>query len=149
MRHPNSVKKLLSGGHSKQLRRLAQFSSQLKELSALVQSCLPSPLQGHCQVVNIRGKSLILQTESPAWATQLRFYTPAMLSTLTHHRCNHIKEIQIKVKPVSALVPPDTRCNMKISSQSAILITSLADATSHHQLKQSLLRLARRNPSNA
>ena len=144
MRHTNSVKKLLSGGKSSQLRRLTQFSSQLTELSALIQSCLPTPLQGHCQVINIRGKALILQTESPAWASQLRFYTPAMLSTLTHHRCNYIKEINIRIKPVSAQPPAYARDKMIISSRSATLITSLAETTPYSKLKQSLLRLASR-----
>ena len=116
MRHIHSVKKLLSSGKSTQLRRLTQFSRQLTELSALTQSCLPSPWQGQCQAVNIRGKTLILQTESPAWASQLRFYAPAMLSTLTHHHCNYIKEISIRIKPVSALTPADTRQKMNISS---------------------------------
>jgi len=149
MRHANSVKKLLSGGRSTQLRRLTQFSSQLTELSALTQSCLPTPLQGHCQAINIRGKTLILQTESPAWASQLRFYTPAMLSTLTHHRCNYIKEIHIRIKPVSALKPPYARHKMNISSQSATLITALAENTSYSGLKQSLLRLASRKSNKS
>jgi len=144
MRYSNSVKKLLSNGNSTPLRRLTQFSRQLTELSALIQSCLPMPLQGHCQAVNIRGKALILQTESPAWASQLRFYTPAMLSTLTHHRCNYIKEINIRIKPVSAPAPSYTRDKLKISSQSATLINSLAESTPHSKLKQSLLRLASR-----
>ncbi|MBL1260871.1 MAG: DUF721 domain-containing protein [Thiotrichaceae bacterium] len=144
MRHIHSVKKLLSSGKSTQLRRLTQFSRQLTELSALTQSCLPSPWQGQCQAVNIRGKTLILQTESPAWASQLRFYAPAMLSTLTHHHCNYIKEISIRIKPVSALTPADTRQKMNISSQSATLITSLAESTTDNNLRRSLLRLASR-----
>jgi len=144
MRSTNSVKQLLSNGHSTSLRRLTQFSRQLTELSALTQSCLPKSLQGHCQAVNIRGKALILQTESPVWATQLRFYTPAMLSTLTHHRCNYIKEINIRIKPVSAPTTNYTRDKMKISSQSATLINSLAESTPHNKLKRSLLRLASR-----
>ncbi|VAW89150.1 hypothetical protein MNBD_GAMMA17-2197 [hydrothermal vent metagenome] len=144
MRHSNSVKKLLISGKSTQLRRLTQFSSQLTELSALTQSCLPPLLQGHCQAINVRGKTLILQTESPAWASQLRFYMPAMLSTLTHHQCNYIKEIHIRIKPVSAQSPANTRHKMNISSQSAILITSLAETTPYSQLRQSLLRLASR-----
>jgi len=147
MRHTNPVRKLLTGGKSKHLQRLAQFSNQLTELSALVQSCLPMPLQGHCQAVNIRGKSLVLQTESPAWASQLRYYMPAMLSTLTHHRCNHIEKIHIRIKPLSALAAPDTRRGLDISSKSATLITSLADTTPHSKLKESLLRLASRKPN--
>jgi len=147
MRYARPVNNLLLSGKSKQLRRLAQFSSQLTELTSLVQSCLPKPLQGQCLVVNTRGKLLILQTKSPAWASQLRFYIPAMLSTLTHHRCHHIKEIHIRIKPVSASKPSGTRDNMDISSRSATLITSLADSTPHTQLKQSLLRLASRKKS--
>lgn len=145
-RHTHPVKKLLYDGNSRQLRRLTQFSSQLTELTALVRSALPTPLQGHCQVVNIRGKSLVLRTESSAWASQLRFYLPAMLSTLTHHRCNYIKEICIRITPVSAPNRPDTRRTVDISSRSATLITSLANSTPHDRLKQSLLRLARHRP---
>ncbi len=148
MRHPNPVKKLLSGGNSKQLQRLAQFSTQLTELTALVQSCLPTPLQGHCQAINIRGKSLVLQTDSAAWASQLRFYVPAMLSTLTHHRCNYIKEIHIRIKPVSAPQPSDTRRKFEISSRSATLITTLADSTVNPRLKHALQQLVRRKPVN-
>ncbi len=99
-------------------------------------------------MINIRGKALILQTESAAWASQLRFYTPAMLSTLTHHHCNHIKEIQIRIKPVSAKKKGDARCNLAISSQSATLITGLAEMTPHRKLKESLLRLASRKQNN-
>jgi len=149
MRHTNSVKKLLNGGKSTQLRHLRQFTNQLTEVSALIQSCLPTPLQGHCQAINIREKTLILQTESPAWASQLRFYTPAMLSTLTHHRCNYIKEIHIRIKPVSAPTPSYTRHKMDISSQSATLITSLAETTPYSKLRQSLLRLASRKSNKS
>ncbi len=144
MRPSNSVKKLLNSGKSTQLSRLTQFFSQLAELSALTQSCLPTPLQGHCKAVNVRGKTLILQTESSAWASRLRFYIPAMLSTLTHHRCNYIKEIHMRIKPVSAQSLANKRHKMNISSQSAILIASLAETTPYNQLRQSLLRLASR-----
>ncbi len=144
MHHTYSVKKLLNGEKSTQLHRLRQFTSQLTELSALIQSCLPTPLQGHCQVINIRGKTLILQTESPAWAAQLRFYIPTMLSTLTHHRCNYIKEIHMRIKPVSAQPPAYTRDKMIISSRSATLIASLAETTPYRKLRHSLLQLASR-----
>lgn len=147
MRHPKPVKKLLIGGNSRPLQRLAQFSNQLQELSALVQSCLPSPLQGQCQAVNIRKKTLILQTNSASWASQLRFYVPAMLSTLTHHQCHYLKEIHIQIKPVSAPQPSDTRRKFKISPRSATLITTLADSTRHPQLKDSLQKLAGRSKS--
>jgi len=149
MRYTNPVSKLLINGKSRRLQRLSQFSNQLAELSALVQSCLPTPLQGHCQVINIRGKALILQTESAAWASQLRFYTPAMLSTLPHHHSNHLQEIHIRIKPLSAKKEDGTRCNLAISSQSATLITGLAEITPHRKLQESLLRLASRKQNNS
>lgn len=143
MRHPNPVKKLLGGGNSRQLRRLTQFSGQLVTLTGLVRSCLPSPLQGQCEAINLRSSTLVLQTSSPAWASQLRFHVPAMLSVLSQHQDgDQIKEIQIRVKPVSAPQPTDPRCKTDISSRTAILITTLAENTSHTRLKQALQQLA-------
>lgn len=147
MRHANSVNKVLSSGNSRQLRRLTDFSTLLAELTALVRTSLPTTLQGQCEVINLRGSTLVLQTASPAWASQLRFYVPAMLSALTQHRKRRqISEIQIRVKPVSAPQPTDSRRKRDISSRTATLITTLAESTSHPRLKEALQHLASEKP---
>lgn len=63
-------------------RGLLDKVAKIAELDKLVKQYLPMPLAKHCQVVNVRTGKLILKLDSPAWATQVRFNSPNLLSAL-------------------------------------------------------------------
>ncbi|WP_317705722.1 DUF721 domain-containing protein [Methylomarinovum caldicuralii] len=55
-----------------------------QRLLTALRQCLPSALRDHCLAcVFGRDGTLILYTDSPAWATQLRYLQPRLLPALT------------------------------------------------------------------
>jgi hypothetical protein len=97
-----------------------------------------------CRVANIKnGDTLLLQTDSPVWATRLRYQTPKLLETLRNTpEWGSIQHIRIQVRP--AAHPPRSRPSRRInlSHQNATLLRTTAESLTDPRLKSALLRLA-------
>ena len=104
---------------------------------------LPSFLSEHCIDCTKNGKSLILYTDSPVWATRLRFHQSIILASL-QQSCNlSIKKIHIRIfvgaKTNRAKVRPP-----KYPSQNIVkLIGNTAESIHDKTLKKSLLNLTK------
>lgn len=66
-------------------------------LQRLVQSRLPSFLADHCLACVVNDGQLIVYTDSPAWATPLRFALPAVLTELQNGLEPALRRIQIRI----------------------------------------------------
>lgn len=69
----------------------------LQQLNGILQKILPEPLAQHCQVANIRSKTLVLATSSPSWSSRLRFQTPEILRALQQNYELPVQNIRILV----------------------------------------------------
>jgi len=139
-------------GQASGLAYIVQRSRLIQQIDKLFKTYLPLSIGGHCHIVNIRDKTLVIHTDSAAWANRLRYMIPEFLAywqaddqlkTIT------IENIEIKIRvnydftKKQTNQPLDSR---RISKRSSILLRRLADSISHQELKSVLLTLA--NESN-
>lgn len=115
---------------------------QQKELLQSVRKVLPEVLAKHVQHSLLTGNKLLIYTDSAAWATQLRFYSPKLLAAVTTLSKNTAVNVQIKIltqqtgpslqQAEAAIIPSTER-------REAIRSLCLADPDS--ELAQALLNL--------
>lgn len=120
-------------------------ASRLRALTHAVQTHLGAPLSAHCQVANIRGDVLVLQTDSAAWASRLRFLGPGLLAHLARsHGQGKLRTTKVLVRPSEGPSRAAGHRHTRISRESAALLRNVAQGTEHPALRQALLRLSRR-----
>jgi hypothetical protein len=143
MQTPKHVNSFLSGLPGN-LHQIADHCSQLQRLTRLVREFLPSPLNQHCQVANIRDQHLVLHADSPAWSTMLHFQAPALLEYLKQQPgLEHISNIRTKTSQQVQRKSDVKPSHPNSPGTSAALIENLADSMSDSALKKALQRLAR------
>jgi hypothetical protein len=72
-----SVRRLLQDKPT--LQRLDQELKAQKTLLTDLRQCLPTELADHCASAHIRENTLVVHTDSPAWATRLRYLAPQLV----------------------------------------------------------------------
>ncbi len=74
----NTVKRIMTNP-SGSLCLILKHSQSIQKIDEIFRASLPCPLEQHCYVANLRDKILIIHTDSPLWATRLRYLTPEIL----------------------------------------------------------------------
>ena len=106
---------------------------------------LPTPLNKHVTIANYDSNTLIIQTDSSAWAARLRFKIPELLAILKF-KCglSEIKSIRIKIKvPDGGQSLPGR--NPGLSDQASNFLINIANSISDPDLRQSLLKISKHN----
>lgn len=147
MKRSTPLSKLLStasGDFSRTLRR----AGQLRHADLALQQLLGTACAGHCRVANIRGTTLVLQTDSAAWAARLRYQLPAIQRQLKASTTfSAIRSIEVTIRPRQAdrqSVQAQKLRPARLSGQAARLIAAVADTTEDPALRSALQRLASR-----
>jgi len=140
--HPTTVNRLLGRGS---LAPLLQRTAALRQATDLVRARLGTPLGDHCQVANWRDGTLVVQADSAAWASRLRFLAPKILAALSETQgCLGLRKLKVIVRP-SDQTPGDTRPRrFRLSARSASLLRDVGESTADAALRETLLRLSRR-----
>ena len=120
--------------------------AQTRELEGIAQevaAALPARLLHHCRVASRRGTQLVLQVDSPAWATRLRYQVPALLEHLQAHGWPGLTQARVRVRvgQPEPVPPPAQRAVM--SRESAELLRTVAEDCSDPDLRAAWGRLAR------
>ncbi len=119
-----------------------------QKLSKSLNNLLDPVLVGHVSLANIREQTLVLITDSAAWASRARYFSPLLLQKLKNnsHIFGEIKKIEIQVQPAAqnrTSAPPLPRY---VSDSAAECLSTTADSIENEELKAALNRLAgRRN----
>lgn len=122
---------------------LITYSIWLSQLTRQIHHILGQPLAEHCQVVNLRYDVLVLQTDSPAWATKLRYLLPEILPKIRALTgLDTIRAAQVKVVPPECVSTKKLPQPNKLSVTSGKCLTSAAHSTPHADLRAALLSLA-------
>jgi hypothetical protein len=121
---------------------ILERARQLSRLDQAVLQLLPAELGQHCKVLNLRNKTLILATPSPAWAGRLRFAVPDLLKQLKRQLSLDMRAIELRVQPESAENQSTKRPSLQLSLSSATLLAQTAQSVNHPPLQEALLRLA-------
>jgi len=137
-RSPKSVRHLLKDKPT--LKRLELEISAQKALLGQVRHLLPNELAGHCVAAQMRDQHLILHTDSPVWATRLRYFAPQLISLL---KSGDPSLRGIKVRLVLARSPQRRRLPAaRHSDFAAAIIHDSAEDTKQPQLREALKRLS-------
>lgn len=135
-----------SGDLARTLRRVRQ----LQRADQALQPQLGTVLTGHCHVANIRGTTLVLQVDSAAWGTRLRYQLPSLQRQLKASRTfSAIHDIEVTIRPRGNAdrrsAPDRVPRRARLSSQAAALIATVANTTADPALQATLRRLASRS----
>lgn len=138
MARARPLQRLLDGS----LQGITDRARMLDRLTAEVRRLLPE-VGAHCQVANIRGDELILQVDSPAWATRLRYQGKALVGQLRRRGFPELKTVRVRVAPPARSSPPPYR-RARLSPSSGELLRQTAAAVDDDALRAALERLASR-----
>ena len=127
---------------SDKLSSLYTHALALIRLQDNLKANLSAPLNEHVTVANYDNKTLIIQTDTPAWAAKLRFKIPDLLSVLRENcGLTDLKTIRIKIS-----VPENKRTvsekHLVLSNQSSDIIRNMANTITDPDLRQTLLKIS-------
>ena len=127
-----------------QLTALGQDPLQLQALSKAVHSLLPPKLAAQCQVSHFSKGCLLLTTDQPTWASQLRYLIPELRDKLRKeagmHQHSSIK-IMVRDDP-SVYKKASPKASFTLSEQTKATIISESQLCTYQPLKKALLHLA-------
>lgn len=117
---------------------------QLIKLNQIWQVEIPSELSEHTRVANFREGYLIIECDSAAWATRLRYLLPDMKRTLLNYPdLRDLTQIEWTIQPAFHIQPTQLNALPPIlSSTNAELLKNAADTISVKSLQKALLRIA-------
>lgn len=125
---------------SDRLSQICNHTEKIQELQIKLRNNLGGPLNEHVVVADYQKKTLVLHTDSAAWAARLRYLTPDILTTFKGDLPG-VRTIRIKV------VPPDppvqtSRKAVKVSPDTAGGIREVADKIPDKALRTTLRNIA-------
>jgi hypothetical protein len=122
---------------------LVKHARELASLNLQLQKHLPDSLGKHCQLANYRSNTLVIQSESAAWASKLRYLLPQLRRELSQYTAfSGLKDIHIRVV-ATATEPREKPSPPRLSKQSAQLLEQAAASISDPGLGKALAQLAR------
>ena len=137
-RSPKSVRHLLKDKPA--LKRLELEISTQKALLDQIRLLLPDDLRNHCVASQKREQLLILHTDSPVWATRLRYLAPQLITLM---KPGDPSLRGIKVKLVLTRSPRHRKLpSARHSDFAAAIIHDSAEDTKQPQLREALERLS-------
>jgi hypothetical protein len=137
-RSPKSVRRLLQDKPT--LKFLDREIAAQGALLTQIRQCLPPELAAHCVNAQLHESRLTLHTDSPVWATRLRYLAAQLISVLKHGHPG-LREIKVKLL-VERHSPPQHREPAHRSEVAAALVRDSADDTEQAPLREALLRLS-------
>jgi hypothetical protein len=139
VRSPRSVRHLLQDKPG--LQRLEREIHAQESLLADVRRCLPADLSAHCLNARLRVDTLVLHTDSPVWATRLRYLAPQLASVLAVEY-PALREVKIRLFVASA-DHASPKNSARHSDRAAEIIHSSADHANSEALQAALHRLGK------
>ncbi len=148
MNSPKAISGLLRDGVGERLEGMLQRCQRLRALEQRLYDCLDISVSGHCRLLNVQGRRLVLGVSSPAWASRIRYQIPALLTCVQRlEGMEGVEGIDLRVLPKEA-APREARKRdyqpMQLSRHSAQLIDSCAEHIDDEALRRALKHLAGR-----
>ncbi len=90
-----------------QLADICQHAIKLEELTAKIVNYLPENLRERCRVGSFKNSCLVLTTNDPVWASQLRYVLPELRDKLrTEAGIHQLASIKVTVDTASYIHSP-------------------------------------------
>lgn len=123
--------------------KLVRQTKRLSELNRIFQAFLPSYLHAHAFLAKLDEESWVVQTDSSAWATRLRYLLPNLRRPLGEHLGMPIPPARIRIAPPAVPLPPPAPARrMHITESTAQLLEGAARDLPDRKLSAVMLRLA-------
>ena len=122
------------------LSRICNHIEKINELQIKLGKYLDSRLKQHVVVADYQQKTLVLHTDSAAWAAKLRYNTPDILAAFKGDLPG-IRTIRIKVAPADTPIRT-SRQTAKVSPDTANGIRQVADQIEDTALRSTLHSIA-------
>jgi hypothetical protein len=123
---------------------ITQKLAQLHALNQALYEVIPIEFLGHVHTAGLENGILHICADSPVWATRLRFQQQTIAKQLSDKTRLTIKSVRILVKPTTVAISPSYTRKPYFSRISADLLKGLGNNTQDPQLRQALLKLAKR-----
>lgn len=123
------------------LARLIAQNDRLAHINRVLRAYLPHHLQEHARIVSLGQQHWLLQTDSSAWASRLRYSLPQLQQQLTEH-FGDIPPLKLRVQPAPTDDDDPPQRRMRLTQNSADVLTSAAAGVSDQRLGAALIRLA-------
>ncbi len=136
---PKSIRHLLKDRPL--LSRLDHEIGQQQAVLEQVRQCLPDELARHCLGARLAARQLVLHTDSPVWASRLR-YQAKQLQSLLHRTYPELSEVKVRLL-IADKNRPQRRSVARHSNRAAEIVRDSAADTGSAPLKAALLRLSR------
>lgn len=137
LRRPRSIRHLLQD--KPELKRLEREIRVQKTLLSHLRQCLPADIAAHCLHAQLHDETLVIHTDSPVWATRLRYLAPQLIDALAVEypglRAAKVRLAMEAHRPKSVGSPPHH------SNRAAEIIHSSAGHTKSESLQKALRRL--------
>jgi hypothetical protein len=119
--------------------------TQLKKLNQIWHVEISADLAEHTRVANFREGYLIVECDSAAWATRLRYLLPDITANLLKHPdLRDLTHIEWSIQPqFHATSSQHSKIAPPISSASAQLLKHAADNITVKSLQEALLRISK------
>lgn len=138
-KQPTPVDQLLfQRSHIKQL---LNKKNQHDAILNITRQVLPATMRQQCLYCVTKGSKLTLFVSTAAWATQIRYYNPAILARLNRSSHSGFGKIQVRILPAVQLSATTPRTASRPNAATINDIQTCAENCLPGKLKQSLLRL--------
>jgi len=137
-RVPQKISNILTNS-SPELSSILRQTHVLNTLNTILNQLLPEPSKNHCHIANVREQIIILHTDSPAWATRIRYEIPRILKQI-NEMYNKQVFLEIKLK-VRASYIQTTANDTQSTKQKETLKKRPASDIKDPKLKQAMDRL--------
>lgn len=138
--HPISIRGFLT---NKDLANLNRTLNLHRQTLAEIKKNLPPVLADHCIHCVPKQDQLIVYADTAAFASQLRFFAPALLEALASTTPAGFKEIQIRIAIPTAHQERATNKTFPLTEAAGIHVNKTAEACQSEEIRLSLLRLGR------
>ena len=123
---------------------LVKQALALSDLNTLLKHHLPAKFAEHITLSTIKGRTILLLSDSAAWAAQLRYITPELVESLnTVEEFRNIQDIQVKVRPESLPIDPQ-RTPLTLSRASADAINRYSSSLTNDKTREAFKRIAKK-----
>lgn len=145
--HPMGARKIgnIIGATEGQLGRLRDGCARLAKYDRRLREIVPSPLLDHVRLVIVDADRVVLEAESSAWLTRLRFHLPQLKQLLGRELKLRGRKVEIRVAAPSSSFDTTPGQRPVMSKRSARLLVESARSIDDTELSAALRRLARRS----
>jgi len=144
-KNPIQIAKLLTI-HNKQVNTIVSEARRLNEIKIIISQSLDQQVADHIEVAKARSGVLTLITDSPVWATRIRYTQSEIINSLKNYAVTkNIHSLSVKVQPIefSHQQKKHKRKTLSISHESARRMLDTIDSISDPQLKLALIRITK------